>query len=404
ILTAVALLMRRAAKNVQHTITIPGEKISDAELGNLKDVSHAGSLHEYLMRLHKKYGPIASFYWGKQYVVSLASIESWHATMRLFDRPVLLFSLFMPIIGENSIQYTNGPIGKQRRKDYYDAALSKASVRNSYWVFEHVLREKLKQWNNERYGTQQKPLPVHQEMISLAISSISLQAFGLLLLSDSQNNIQHAYQICWNDIEERIKGSFPEQGSEREKEFNKSLDYLHSKVDEMINKKRNGDNELTNSCFLDYLMNSGNITEEQIRSEVITMLVGGFHTTGNLLTWTLYYLAKHSDIQERVYRELIDVLGLEIPYPSFEQVDQLPYLSCVINESLRLPVLAPWAARISSNDELVCGYTIPANTPMIQALGVVLSDEKIWNKPNEFNPDRFLNRKSTLAFSPFGFA
>lgn len=47
----------------------------------------AGSLHEYLMLLHEKYGAITGFWWGKNYVVSLASPEYWKEVQPLFDRP-----------------------------------------------------------------------------------------------------------------------------------------------------------------------------------------------------------------------------------------------------------------------------------------------------------------------------
>jgi len=47
----------------------------------------AGSLHEYLMLLYDKYGPIAGFWWGKKYVVSLASPEYWKEVQPIFDRP-----------------------------------------------------------------------------------------------------------------------------------------------------------------------------------------------------------------------------------------------------------------------------------------------------------------------------
>ena len=50
-------------------------------------MGNAGSLHEYLMLLHEKYGTIAGFWWGKKYVVSLASPEYWKEAQPLFDRP-----------------------------------------------------------------------------------------------------------------------------------------------------------------------------------------------------------------------------------------------------------------------------------------------------------------------------
>ncbi|KAJ7388020.1 hypothetical protein OS493_040336 [Desmophyllum pertusum] len=45
--------------------SIPGEEPSDPEMGNLGDMGKAGSLHEYLMLLHEKYGTIAGFWWAK---------------------------------------------------------------------------------------------------------------------------------------------------------------------------------------------------------------------------------------------------------------------------------------------------------------------------------------------------
>lgn len=55
--------------------------------GNLSDVDKAGSLHEFLVDLHKKFGPIASFWWGQDYVVSIASPELFKEHQYVFDRP-----------------------------------------------------------------------------------------------------------------------------------------------------------------------------------------------------------------------------------------------------------------------------------------------------------------------------
>ena len=55
--------------------------------GNLTDLGKAGSLHEYVLKLHQDYGPIVAFWWAKTYVVSLASPEYWKEVNPIFDRP-----------------------------------------------------------------------------------------------------------------------------------------------------------------------------------------------------------------------------------------------------------------------------------------------------------------------------
>lgn len=55
--------------------------------GNLGDLARAGSLHEYLIELHEKYGEIVGFWWGKEYVVSLSAIQHWKEIQPIFDKP-----------------------------------------------------------------------------------------------------------------------------------------------------------------------------------------------------------------------------------------------------------------------------------------------------------------------------
>jgi len=71
---------------------IPGAAPSDPVSGNLGDMAKAGSVHEYLIELHEKYGEIAGFWWGKEYAVSLSSIEYWKEIQPLFDKPCKIFS------------------------------------------------------------------------------------------------------------------------------------------------------------------------------------------------------------------------------------------------------------------------------------------------------------------------
>lgn len=55
--------------------------------GNLADIAKAGSLHEYLLGLHQKYGDIAALQMGKEMVVSICSPELFREHSNVFDRP-----------------------------------------------------------------------------------------------------------------------------------------------------------------------------------------------------------------------------------------------------------------------------------------------------------------------------
>jgi len=298
ILNIVWIIFRNGSKQ---TVIIPGMSASDPELGNLGDIGQAGSLHQYLTKLHHQFAPIVSFYWGKRYVVSIASPETFHETRRLFDRPVPLFASFQPLIGVNSIQYANGDVGRYRRKNHYDAALSPMMLRGHFFdIFQRVLREKLISWQSD----EGKPIALHAEMLSMAIRSITGAAFGSSILFDDEQHIEQAYNTCWHEMEMRIQGQ--PMDSKREEEFNKARSYFFEKAKEIVaeRRQRSGDDD---KCFIDYLLADEEhvISEEHICDEIITMFVGGFHTTGNLLTWILYYLAKDQNIQQRLLDELV---------------------------------------------------------------------------------------------------
>lgn len=388
----------------ENQFSVPGVAASDPELGNLGDIGKAGSLHQYLTHLHRKFGPIVSFYWFKEPVVSIASPEAFHQTRRLFDRPISLFAQFEPMIGKHSIQYANGDIGKSRRKNHYDAALSLNTLRHHFFdIFETILRDKLQQWQQE----QGQSIALHNSMLAMAIRSVMLAIFGSSISSKDEQRIEQAYNICWHEMEMRVQGNPTDE--KREVEFRQAQTYFFEKVKEIIAETHQRSDDGGRKCFIDYLLDDSEnvVSEEHICHEVITMFVGGFHTTGNLLTWILYYLAKDQDIQQRLYDELVHTYETE--FPSFDQMEQMSYLNNIFNESLRLSVLAPWAARIATEEDLViCGHRIPVGTSIIQALGVVLQDENIWPNPDQFDPDRFnpVNKKKlpTFAFSPFGFA
>ncbi|XP_078377093.1 cytochrome P450 20A1-like [Oculina patagonica] len=397
----VVLLFMFDWRGVSKGPSIPGEEPSDSEMGNLGDVGKAGSLHEYLMLLHEKYGSIAGFWWGKKYVVSLAAPEHWKDVQPLFDRPPEMFKLFEPLIGKKSIQYVNGPEGRKRRQ-MMDRSFSHDAVKDYYEHFVKIAKETADKF--AKCGSEEH-IPLAKNMIAMAVKAISVAGMGRIFMDEKEiDKLTTIYDVCWGEMEARLTGPPPDKDSEREKKIPKRADF-HNLVKEII-KRRRQDDDKAEKLIIDSILDCDFMDEEETCDQVITFIVGGFHTTGNMMTWCLYYLTKHPEIQEKVFAELEEVLGDEDIKP--QVASELKYTRQVIDETLRASVLAPWGARVHEYDLQVDEFVIPKETPIITPFGVVLQDPNLWPEPRRFDPDRFspenIKQLPSLAYQPFGFA
>lgn len=382
--------------------SIPGEEPSDPEMGNLIDMGKAGSLHQYLMLLHEKYGAIAGFWWGRQYVVSLASPEYWKEVQSNFDRPQELFKLFEPLIGKKSIQYANGPGGRKRRQ-LMDRSFSHESVKAYYEHFVLIAKETADKFST---SSPQEHIPLGKSMISMAIRAISAAGMGRTFMDSKEiDKLEAMYEVCWHEMESRLTGPAPDPDSKREKDFQEAKTVFHNIVKKYINQRRQ-DEDKAEKLFIDSILDCDFMDEEETCDNIVTFLIGGFHTTGYMMTWCLYYLTKHPEIQEKVYEEVTEVLGDEDIKP--QVASELKYTRQVIDETLRASVLAPWGARVHDFDLQVGEYAIPKETPILLPFGVVLQDPNLWPEPQRFDPDRFnsenIKQLPNLSYQPFGFA
>ena len=138
---------------------------------------------------------------------------------------------------------------------------------------------------------------------------------------------------------------------------------------------------------------------EDIRDELITILMAGHETTATALAWALYELGRHPAELERLRAE-IETLG-EKPDP--DQIIKLPYLSGVCNETLRLHTLLPEVARVVTSPLKLFQYTIPPGSFVTVSVMGIHHDPELYPEPDRFIPDRFLNRTYTpFEFLPFG--
>lgn len=141
----------------------------------------------------------------------------------------------------------------------------------------------------------------------------------------------------------------------------------------------------------------------ELMDEVMTMFVAGHDTTSVVLTWTIFLLGKHPEIQQKLLNE-IDENHHDKPISS-EYLKNFTYLKMVINESMRLypPV---WAfGRKSVQEDEIMGYHIPKGVNCNIPVMFMHRNSRYWEKPNEFYPEHFLEdavkQRDKFAFIPF---
>lgn len=146
------------------------------------------------------------------------------------------------------------------------------------------------------------------------------------------------------------------------------------------------------------------MSDKQIRDEVITLFLAGHETTAIALSWTLVLLARHPEAEERLCREVSQILGDRLP--TAEDLPRLTYAEAVIKEALRLYPPAYVIGREALADCTLGGYTIPARATIYFSPWVLHRDPRWFEEPERFRPERWLDESSArlpkYVFLPFG--
>lgn len=142
------------------------------------------------------------------------------------------------------------------------------------------------------------------------------------------------------------------------------------------------------------------MTDEELSDELLTMLFAGHETTATTLAWAFYQIHQVSDVREKLLQEL-NQLGAQ---PNPLAISQLPYLTAVCQETLRMyPVIPGLFTRITKAPITICGHKFEAETVLMPSIYLVHYREDLYPEPTQFRPERFLERQySPSEYLPFG--
>jgi cytochrome P450 len=143
---------------------------------------------------------------------------------------------------------------------------------------------------------------------------------------------------------------------------------------------------------------------KQLRDETMTLFLAGHETTALALAWTWYLLGENARTELCLHEELARVLGGRAPV--LEDIERLPYLTALIRESLRLYPPAYIVTRTTLEPFAVGRYWIPSGTTVLLSQWVVHRDERFFQEPLVFRPERWLEGQAkqlpNFAYFPFG--
>jgi cytochrome P450 len=142
----------------------------------------------------------------------------------------------------------------------------------------------------------------------------------------------------------------------------------------------------------------------QLMDEVLTLLTGGHENMGAALSWTLYLLGQHPQVQNDLFDEIRPVLGGR--NPTADDLERMPLMTAVFQESLRIYPPGWGELREAISADEINGFAVPRKALIILCQWVTHRHPDFWDEPDRFMPQRFMGsvaeRRHRFAYFPFG--
>ncbi|KAL5224228.1 hypothetical protein ABZP36_010867 [Zizania latifolia] len=138
----------------------------------------------------------------------------------------------------------------------------------------------------------------------------------------------------------------------------------------------------------DDLQNTLRLTRDNIKAIIMDVMFGGTETVASAIEWAMAEMMHSPDDLRRLQQELADVVGLDRNVAESD-LDKLPFLKCVIKETLRLHPPIPLLLHETAEDCAVGGYSVPRGSRVMINVWAIGRDRGAWKDADVFRPSRF---------------
>lgn len=143
------------------------------------------------------------------------------------------------------------------------------------------------------------------------------------------------------------------------------------------------------------------LSDQELKEELVTLLVAGHETTATSLAWALRWLLPEPELCERLRDEVatLTVGGALSP----EKIARSELLDGVVKEALRMIPVIPVVGRVMQQPLRLGAYEIPVGEMVAPSIYLIHHNPKIYPEPHRFHPGRYRNfRPAAWEFLPFG--
>ncbi|KAF2795827.1 putative benzoate 4-monooxygenase cytochrome P450 [Melanomma pulvis-pyrius CBS 109.77] len=144
---------------------------------------------------------------------------------------------------------------------------------------------------------------------------------------------------------------------------------------------------------------SASPTEASLNDDARLIIIAGSDTSATANACTLYFLAKHPHVLKKLQENLDAIMPNGAQDWSYDKIKSVVYLDDIINESLRLkPPLITGGYRVTPADGLqIDEVYIPGDVNVFVPFQLIQTDERYWQKPFDFIPERWNERKEEMG-------
>ncbi len=183
------------------------------------------------------------------------------------------------------------------------------------------------------------------------------------------------------------------------------------KIDDIVyriiaERRASGDDQgdLLSMLLQEHDEDGSQMSDRQLRDEVMTLFLAGHETTALTLSWAWYLLAQHPEVEQKFHAEVDEVLGGRLP--TVADLQRLKYTEMITKESMRLYPPAYGLGREAIDDCEIGGFRVPRGSQVFMFQWVTQRDARYFPEPERFYPERwteeFANSLPKYAYFPFG--